>query len=142
MSYNHLNIVIPTGQRDKSMNKPTHEKINYVEFPTNDLKATKNFFEAAFGWTFTDYGEEYCDFSGEGLDGGFYPSQRVSTPEYGAPLIIFYSDDLETTQAKVEEAGGNIVKPVFSFPGGRRFHFTEPGGNELAVWSDKGVEQG
>jgi predicted enzyme related to lactoylglutathione lyase len=112
-----------------------HEKINYVELPATNLEATKAFFQAAFGWTFVDYGPGYASFSDQGLDGGFFTSDLVATTEGGSALIIFYSDALEETQAKVESAGGNIAKPIFSFPGGRRFHFIEPSGNEFAVWS-------
>lgn len=114
---------------------PTHEAINYVEFPARNLNATKAFFEAAFGWTFTDYGPEYMAFTDQGLDGGFYKSDMVSGTTNGSALIVFYSERLEATLAKVIGAGGTIVKPVFAFPGGRRFHFTEPSGNEFAVWS-------
>jgi len=114
----------------------THEKIDYVEFPAKDLKSTKQFFTKVFGWKFTDYGPEYCDFSNEGINGGFYKSDKKATTETGSALVIFYSKDLEATQKKVEDAGGNIVKEIFSFPGGRRFHFTEPSGNEFAVWSE------
>jgi predicted enzyme related to lactoylglutathione lyase len=114
----------------------THGKINYVEFPARDLNATKAFFKAAFGWSFQDYGPEYAAFSNEGLDGGFYKSESSSRVGSGASLLIFYSDNLESTQAKVQSAGGTISK---SFPGGRRFHFIEPSGNELAVWSDSGA---
>ncbi|TXK60484.1 VOC family protein [Alkalisalibacterium limincola] len=113
---------------------PQHEKINYVEFPSQDLAATKAFFHRAFGWSFVDYGPEYAAFSNEGLDGGFFKSGLASRTDNGGSLLVFYSDDLEGTLEKVQEAGGRIVKPIFSFPGGRRFHFTEPGGNELAVW--------
>lgn len=114
-----------------------HEKIDYVEFPSADLEATKTFFRNAFGWEFTDYGPEYCDFSNEGINGGFYKSEMKSTTETGSALVIFYSEDLEATLEKVKNAGAEIVKDTFSFPGGRRFHFTEPSGNEFAVWSDK-----
>jgi len=114
---------------------PTHEAINYVEFPARDLDATKGFFQAAFGWTFTDYGPEYSAFSDQGLDGGFYKSDLACGTANGSALIVFYSERLEDTLAKVSAAGGTIVKPVFAFPGGRRFHFTEPSGNEFAVWS-------
>jgi len=113
-----------------------HEKINYVELQARDLAATKAFFQSVFGWSFVDYGPEYTSFSNEGLDGGFFQSDLVSSPQNGAALIIFYSDQLEATLAKVEKAGGIIVKPIYSFPGGRRFHFTEPSGNEFAVWSE------
>jgi len=113
-----------------------HEKINYVELPAKDLAATKAFFQSVFGWSFVDYGPEYTAFSNQGLDGGFFKSDLVSSPQKGAALVIFYSNQLEATLAKVEKAGGSIVRPIFSFPGGRRFHFTEPSGNEFAVWSE------
>jgi len=113
-----------------------HAKINYVEFPAKDLQATKDFFAQAFGWTFQDFGPDYSSFSNQGIDGGFFKSELSSSTSQGAALIVLYSKDLKSTQAKIEKANGRIVKPVFSFPGGRRFHFTEPSGNELAVWSD------
>jgi len=113
-----------------------HEKINYVEFPTKDLAGTKAFFESVFGWSFTDYGPDYTAFENQGLDGGFFKSDLASSTEKGAALIVFYSDQLEATLAKVEKAGGSILRPIFSFPGGRRFHFTEPSGNEFAVWGE------
>jgi predicted enzyme related to lactoylglutathione lyase len=105
-------------------------KIDYVEFPARDLAAAKAFYGAAFGWTFTDYGPGYAAFN-EGLDGGF---QTEDGPQ--KPLVILYARDLEAMEAKVRAAGGTISKPIFSFPGGRRFHFTDPAGNELAVWSE------
>ncbi len=114
---------------------PAHEKINYVEYPARDLEATKAFFQAAFGWSFEDYGPDYVAFSGQGLDGGFFRADMASTTGRGSALIVFYSDQLEETLAKVTAAGGQIVKPIFPFPGGRRFHFLEPSGNELAVWA-------
>ena len=113
-----------------------HEKMNYVEYPAKDLAATKAFFEAVFGWSFTDYGPEYTAFENQGLDGGFFQSDLASSTEKGAALIVFYSDQLEATLVKVEKAGGSILKPIYSFPGGRRFHFTEPSGNEFAVWGE------
>jgi predicted enzyme related to lactoylglutathione lyase len=106
-----------------------HEKINYVEFPAKDLPATKAFFQSAFGWSFVDYGPDYTAFSDQGLDGGFFQSDLASSSEKGAALVILYSNQLEATLAKVEKAGGSIVKSIYSFPGGRRFHFTEPSGN-------------
>ena len=112
-----------------------HHEINYVEFPSSDLDATKSFFENCFGWSFVDYGPEYTAFSGQGLDGGFFKSDLRASTKDGSALVVLYSDDLEDTQTRVEGAGGLIVKPIFSFPGGRRFHFTEPAGNEFAVWS-------
>lgn len=114
---------------------PEHEKINYVEFPARDLMATKSFFQEVFGWSFVDYGPTYTAFSGQRLDGGFYQSDLAASTEAGSALLVFYSERLEATQAKIESAGGRIVRPIFAFPGGRRFHFTEPSGNEFAVWS-------
>ena len=113
-----------------------HEKINYVEFPAKDLAGTKTFFGSVFGWSFVDYGPEYTAFENQGLDGGFFQSDLASSTEKGAALIVLYSNQLEATLAKVEKAGGSIVRPIYSFPGGRRFHFTEPSGNEFAVWSE------
>ena len=113
-----------------------HEKINYVEFPAKDIAATKSFFTTVFGWSFVDYGPEYTAFSNEGIDGGFFKSDLTASTENGSALIVFYSQELEQTQSKIEKAGGTIIKPIFSFPGGRRFHFCDPNGNEYAVWSD------
>ena len=117
------------------MNK--HEKINYLEFPSKDIQATKDFFTTVFNWTFTDYGPDYCAFEGAGIDGGFFKSEQHASTDGGSVLVVFYSGDLEQTQIKVESANGVIVKPTFEFPGGRRFHFTDPNGNEYAVWSDR-----
>ena len=111
------------------------EKINYVEYPACNIPATKAFFEIAFGWSFVDYGPDYTAFTDQGLDGGFYKSDLVSSTVNGAALLVLLSNDLENAQNKVITAGGEITKPIFSFPGGRRFHFKEPSGNELAVWS-------
>lgn len=114
----------------------THEKLNYVEFPASDLEATKRFFQGVFGWIFVDYGPDYTAFANQGLDGGFYRSELRSRTADGGALLVFYSKDLEHTQGKVSQWGGTIIRPIFNFPGGRRFHFTEPSGNEFAVWSD------
>ena len=116
-----------------------HERINYVEYPSRDLDATKRFFAQAFGWTFDDYGPDYTAFSNRGLDGGFFRSELAARTETGSALVVLYSDDLESTLDKVQSAGAEIIQPIFSFPGGRRFHFLEPGGNELAVWSESGA---
>jgi predicted enzyme related to lactoylglutathione lyase len=113
-----------------------HEKINYVELPAKDLEAVKAFFTSAFGWKFTDYGPEYTAFSDEGLDGGFFKSDLVASTATGSALIVFYSARLEETLAKIEDVKGKILKPIYAFPGGRRFHFADPNGNEYAVWSD------
>ena len=113
-----------------------HEKINYVEFPAKDLEATKAFFTEVFGWSFVDYGPEYIAFSNEGIDGGFFKSDKSVSTEKGSALIVFYSKNIEETREKITGAGGSIIKPIYSFPGGRRFHFGDPNGNEYAVWSD------
>lgn len=114
-----------------------HEKLDYVEYPAANMEATQAFFAKVFGWDFEQFGADYCAFSKQGLDGGFYRSELYSSTRNGSALLVFYSDDLEATLAKVEGAGGRVEKPVFDFPGGRRFHFCEPSGNEFAVWSDK-----
>lgn len=113
-----------------------HEKINYVEFPARNIELAKTFFTSVFGWSFTDYGPDYTAFSNEGINGGFFKSDLIASTEQGSALIVFYSNDLEQTQAKIARAGGSILKPIFVFPGGRRFHFGDPNGNEYAVWSD------
>ncbi|CAH1388187.1 VOC family protein [Candidatus Nitrotoga sp. M5] len=113
-----------------------NEKINYIEFPANNIEATKSFFTSVFDWQFIDYGPEYSSFSNQGIDGGFFKSNLSASTNNGSALIIFYSQNLESTQLKIEQAGGVISKAIFSFPGGRRFHFIEPSNNEFAVWSD------
>lgn len=113
-----------------------YEKINYVEFPSRDIQKTRDFFKSVFAWSFTDYGPDYIAFSNEGLNGGFFKTDKHCTTDNGSALIVFYSRDLEATQSKIEKADGTIVKPIFKFPGGRRFHFADPNGNEYAVWSD------
>jgi len=115
-----------------------HEKINYVELPAKDIDVVKAFFSAVFAWSFVDYGPDYSAFSNAGLAGGFFKSNLNATTENGSALVVFYSKTLEQTQQKIEQAGGQILKPTFSFPGGRRFHFSDPNGNEYAVWSDVG----
>ena len=104
--------------------------------PARDISATKAFFSEVFGWKFVDFGSEYSSFVNEGMDGGFYKSELTMSVERGGALVVLYSQTLEQTQAKIEAAGGQILKPIFSFPGGRRFHFTDPNGNEFAVWSE------
>ena len=121
------------------MSKDNHEKIDYVEFPAVDLEKTKTFFSRVFDWQFEDFGAEYSAFSNAGLEGGFFKSELHSSTEDGSALIVFYSAELEKTREKIEQAGGTINKPVFSFPGGRRFHFCDPNNNEFAVWSDQNL---
>jgi len=116
-------------------------RIDYVEFSVGDIARSRDFYGKAFGWSFKDYGPSYCEFNDGRLTGGFAlggdgnPGGPIKTG--GGPLIILYADDLAETQRRLEEAGAMIVKPIFSFPGGRRFHFTDPDGYELAVWSDR-----
>jgi predicted enzyme related to lactoylglutathione lyase len=109
-------------------------KLDYFEMPATGgtLDSVKAFYSAVFAWSFTDYGPTYAAFD-EGLDGGF---QADASEAPAKPLPILYSEDLETTLEAVENAGGKIAKPIFSFPGGRRFHFLDPAGNELAVWGE------
>ena len=116
---------------------PSDQKIDYIEFPASDFDAVQVFYEASFGWTFTDYGTEYRAFNDGKLDGGFFRSELKSTTATGAALVILFAVDLEATQAKVVASGGKIVTEIFDFPGGRRFQFADPHGNELGVWSDK-----
>ena len=113
-----------------------HEKINYIEFPAKNIEAAKDFFSAVFDWSFIDYSPEYCAFANAGIDGGFFQSDLSVSTAAGSALIVFYSKDLEQTLSKIETTGGSIIKPIFTFPGGRRFHFSDLNGNEYAVWSD------
>jgi predicted enzyme related to lactoylglutathione lyase len=109
------------------------ELIDYVELRAGDMQASKAFYAAAFGWGFTDYGPDYAAFEGAGLDGGLdATAQAAERP----PLVILKSDDLEDAVRRVEAAGGVVTVPTFEFPGGRRFHFRDPAGNELAVWAE------
>lgn len=112
---------------------PRDRTIDYIEFNVADIARSKDFYGTAFGWTFTDFGPRYCEFSDGRMTGGF---DAGGTPQPGGPLVILYSADLEAIQDRIEAAGGHIVKPLFDFPGGRRFHFTDPEGYELAVWSE------
>ncbi|MFN0113113.1 MAG: VOC family protein [Paracoccaceae bacterium] len=109
------------------------DRIDYVEFASGDLARSKAFFAKAFGWSFTDYGPAYQAFADAGLDGGIDGS---GSRQPGAPLVIVRTDDLEAVEARVRAAGAEITRAIFAFPGGRRFHFREPGGNEMAVWSE------
>lgn len=113
-----------------------HEKMDYVEFPCRNIPATQAFFQKAFSWSFEDYGPDYTSFANEGLNGGFFRSEMCAQTQTGSALIVFYSHDITATYNRILDAGGKIVQSIFEFPGGRRFHFTEPSGNEFAVWSD------
>lgn len=111
-----------------------HHTIDYVEITVRDMAEAKGFYERAFGWSFNEYGPSYAGIRhGEGESGGL----TVGEPQPGGPLIILYSTDIEATAKSVVEAGGRIAKETYEFPGGRRFHFADPSGNELAVWSDR-----
>ena len=111
-----------------------NRKINYVEFITNDVARSKQFYSTVFGWSFEDWGPDYVSFSSAtaGIDGGF----RSGESAVGSPLIVLYASDLAATEQAIVAAGGSITVPIFDFPGGRRFHFSDGAGNTLAVWSE------
>ena len=119
------------------MHESLPNTIDYIEMPSRDLAKTKKFFSSLFGWSFVDYGPDYASFDDGRMAGGFFASKRTADLDAGAPLIVFYHGDLETTKTKVVDLGGQITRDIFDFPAGRRFHFREPGGGEFAVWSDK-----
>lgn len=108
-------------------------KIDYIEIPVREIEPTKKFYGQAFGWTFTDYGPSYVSFEGAGIDGGF--RQQADIPPSGV-LVVLKHNPLEEARDRVVGAGGSLTKDIFSFPGGRRFQFNDPSGNELAVWGD------
>ena len=114
---------------------PKDKKIDYVALPATNFAAQQQFFESVFDWSFTSYGPEYHAFTDGHIDGGFYQSEAVSLASNGASLVIFYALDLEAVEASIQTAGGTISTPTFDFPGGRRFHFTDPSGNELGIWA-------
>jgi predicted enzyme related to lactoylglutathione lyase len=114
-------------------NAANDRRIDYIEFPTTDVQSTKRFYNQVFGWEFQDYGPDYTSFHDGRLAGGFTTDAPV---QKRGVLVVLYAANLEAIEAKVKEAGGKITKPTFSFPGGRRFHFADPSGNELAVWSE------
>ena len=111
----------------------TNNHINYVEFYAHDLEKIKAFYSQVFGWKFTDYGDGYTAFAESGLDGGF---ELTDKPIVNGALVVLYHEDLSVCLENVKKADGTIAVEIFSFPGGRRFHFIDPSGNELAVWSD------
>ena len=112
-------------------------QIDYIEFQANDLAATKQFLEQLLGWNFTDYGPDYTTFTESGVAGGFARGERHSTLETGGALVVIYHPRLEETRQRILDLGGKITHDIFSFPGGRRLHFTEPSGNECAIWSEE-----
>ena len=115
----------------------TANRINYIELPAEDFDAIQAFYEQAFCWTFTDYGDQYRAFNDGNLDGGFYQSSQRSSTDNGAALVVLHSDNLRASRDSVIKAGGQVKVDIFAFPGGQRFQFTDPHGNELAVWSDQ-----
>ncbi len=118
------------------MSQPDNDRrIDYVELAVSDIARARDFYGRAFGWTFKDYGPAYCEFNDGRLTGGFAKADTIAPA--GGPLVILYADDLEDAQRRIETAGGRIAKPISSFPGGRRLHFLDPDGYELAVWSAK-----
>ena len=114
--------------------KAKNNKINYVEFKANDLEKIKIFYNSCFGWKFKDYGPDYVSFKKSGLKGGFKKTEDTIVK---GVLVVLYHKNLDKIKNRIIEAGGNISLDIFSFPGGSRFHFIDPSGNELAVWSDK-----
>ena len=117
------------------MSQAEHDRrVDYIEFPSTDIEETKRFYTDVFGWEFTDYGPDYVAFADGRLNGGFAASDEARP---GGALVVLYSTDLEGIESQVSENGGQIVREIFEFPGGRRFHFTDPSGNELAIWSDR-----
>jgi predicted enzyme related to lactoylglutathione lyase len=116
-----------------------HHAIDYIELAARDLQATTAFYAAAFGWQFNDYGPEYAgirDAAGDGEVGGINATGSAA-PSPGGPLVMLYSDDLDASVESVKEAGGQVTEDPYEFPGGRRFHFADPAGNELGVWAAK-----
>ena len=118
------------------MSENHENQINYIEIHARDLEAAKEFFGKLFGWEFQDYGSDYCAFSDGRIEGGFFKSDQAASAANGSVLVVFYAADLEAAMEKVVACGGTVSKEIFSFPGGRRFHFTDPNGNEFAIWSD------
>ena len=114
---------------------PTPNTVDYVELVASDLQASRKFFEQLFGWTFTDYGPDYTSFDDGRLNGGFRRLAEGEVPGNGGVLVVFYTEDIDAIQRKVESLGGTITQPVFEFPGGRRFHFLGPDNIEYAIWS-------
>jgi len=122
-----------TADEDATARAEQDSRVDYIEFSVASIERSRAFYGEAFGWSFTDYGPTYCAFSDGRLEGGF--AQTSSVQAAGGALVIIYADALEQTLANIESAGGQIVQPIYDFPGGRRFHFTDPDGYELAVWS-------
>lgn len=109
---------------------PPIARVDYVELSAKTLEPMKAFYGKAFGWSFTDYGPEYAEFTDVRASGGIHVARKKTSP-----LVILYADDIEAARAGVLAAGGEILGPDHIFPGGKRFHFRDPAGNELAVWT-------
>lgn len=118
------------------MHQSLPNTIDYIEMPSTNLAATKEFFSQLLGWSFQDYGPDYCAFDDGRTTGGFYASGKTGTVAGGAPLVVFYQADLEKMSSDVARLGGKITREIFEFPGGHRFHFEAPGGGEFAIWSE------
>lgn len=118
------------------MHQSLPNTIDYLEMPSTNLAATKEFFSGLLGWTFQDYGPDYSAFDDGRTTGGFFTAEVTNTVAKGAPLVVFYSPDLEKMAKEVSRLGGKIIREIFEFPGGRRFHFEAPGGGEFAIWSE------
>jgi predicted enzyme related to lactoylglutathione lyase len=116
-----------------SMPKANNLRIDYIEFGCTDTGRVKQFYGAVFGWSFQDWGPGYVSFTDPRTGGGGFTTERQPG---GSPLVVVYAEDLETTLGRVRDNGGVIVMPIFDFPGGRRFHFADPEGNMLAVYSE------
>ena len=114
-----------------------HHSIDYIEFYVTDMKRAQHFYSTVLGWKFTDYGDEYAGIQKQGEEGESGGLCQVEKVTPGGPLVVIYSDDLESSFRQVTEGGGKISKEIISFPGGRRFQFTDPDGNELAVWTEE-----
>lgn len=111
---------------------PADGSLDYIELPASDIAATKTFYGSVFGWTFTDYGPDYTAFAFEGREGGFNAERKVI--KTGGVLLVLYANDLDAMESKVKAADAEITEH-HEFPGGRRFHFRDPNGNEIAVWT-------
>ena len=112
-----------------------HHQINYIELPATDIPAMKAFYTAVFGWNYVDYGPSYAAITGAAMDGGFDGNAGARKPSDQGALVVIYSDNIEATEIAVKAAKGEVTAPLFEFPGGRRFHFKDPSGNELAAWT-------
>ncbi len=123
-----------TGGKDAAADAFT--RIDYIELAVADTARSKAFYGRAFGWCFTDFGPGYTEFTDGLMKGGFNALEGGAKP--GGPLVVLYSEALDAAERRIKEAGGRIVKPAYGFPGGRRFHFVDPDGHELAVWTEDG----